>query len=147
MIKRSSLPDHIEPKFNASAKIEQKPKKRPSPVSIRFSDKQLAALAPHTNGQALGPYIKEFVLKGHSVRAKSNNGNSVKDYEVLARLLRGLGQSELRTYLCALHELANNGRFIADEETHGQLRQACADIAAMRNDLVSALGLRERRRE
>lgn len=145
MIKRSSLPDHIEPKFNASAKIGQNPKKRPSPVSIRFSDQQRATLEPHANGQALGPYIKEFVLKEHDVGAKPNSRNTTKDHEMLAQLLRALGQSELRTYLCALHELADAGQFIADEETIDQLRQACADITAMRNDLVTALSLRERR--
>lgn len=146
-MKRSSLPDHIERKFNAAVKNGQKSKKRPSPVSIRFSEEQRAVLEPHADGQALGPYIKEFVLKGHSIGTKPNIRNSAKDYEALARLLRCLGQSELRTYLCALHDLAQAGHFVADKETIDQLRQACSDIAAMRNDLVSALGLRERRNE
>ncbi|MBG6211966.1 hypothetical protein IWQ49_006665 [Labrenzia sp. EL_126] len=144
MMKRSSLPDHIESKFNAAVKGERKRKKRTSPVSIRFSNEQRAALEPYTNGQALGPYIKENVLQGHNVGAKPNNRNTVRDYEALARLLRALGQSELRTHLCALYELADAGQFVADEETIDQLRQASDHIASMRSDLVSALGLRER---
>lgn len=140
MIKRSALPDHIEPGFNRAAKNK---KKRPSPVSIRFSDAQRAALESHTNGQALGPYIKDYVLRGHNAQVRPKNRNPIKNHDALARLLRGLGQSELRTYLCALYELASEGQFTADAETTDKLKQACTDVIAMRSDLVAALGLRE----
>ncbi|WP_305988099.1 hypothetical protein [Roseibium sp. MMSF_3544] len=80
MNKRSSLPDHIEPKFNAAAMNEHGSKKRSSPVSIRFSDEQRAELEQHADGQALGPYIKGCVLRGHSVGLKPNNRISTKDY-------------------------------------------------------------------
>lgn len=141
---RSSFPGYIEPKFNGAAS-KKKPLKRPSPISIRFSEAQLAALESHTNGQALGPYIKDYVLRHHSIEVKPRRRGPIKDYDALARLLRGLGKSELRTYLCALYELANEGQLVADAETIDHLKQACEDITAMRRDLVAALGPREGR--
>lgn len=137
---RSSLPDHIEPKFNGAAK---KPQKRTPPVSIRFSDTQRSELEVRAKGQPLGPYIRNYVLDGHGFERKKRGQNPIKDHQALARVLRALGKSELGTYLCALHQLTNDGQFIADADTIEGLRKACTDITSLRNDLISALGLRE----
>ena len=147
MKKSPSLSMHIEPKFNRAANITKRAHKRPSPISIRFSDCQLKDLERHANGQSIGRYIKDYVLDGHRIRAKSEISGSSKDYEALARLLRVLGQSELRTYLCALYELAKAGQFVTDDETTQGLKKAFIEITAMRNDLIAALGLRARKGE
>ena len=116
-------------------------KKRPSPVSIRFSDEERAFLKPFMHGEAFGPYIKRYVLKGHKIKRKRARIAPSKQDQAIARVLRGLGRSGIAGVLNDLLLAVEEGRLFLDCDDELALRRAACEIASMRNDLVAALGL------
>ncbi|MDJ1008791.1 MAG: hypothetical protein QNJ13_13325 [Paracoccaceae bacterium] len=126
----------------ASAEAKPKPKKRrASPLSIRLSEderSQLQALAGRT---PLGTYVKACLFDGKTPR-KAPKGNSARDYELLARLLAGLGQTDAFRNLDQLVRMAEDGSLDLSDETVQTILAACVCLSAMRGDLVKALGLR-----
>lgn len=126
--------------FAACSSIRSKRSdKRPSPVSIRFSAGEKESLEAAASGEALGPYIKRCVLRQHRIKRKRKA--STRQHETIARTLRGLGASGvygvLHTFILAVEE----GRLRLEKDEEMDLRQAAFDIAAMRDDLMSALDL------
>ena len=63
-------------------------------------------------------------------------------HAALARCLSVLGRSNLARDCNALSRAAQDERIVLDADTAAMLRQACTDIAVMRQELVKALGLR-----
>ncbi|MEL6999794.1 MAG: hypothetical protein AAFP68_16155 [Pseudomonadota bacterium] len=70
----------------------------------------------------------------------------IKDHAALAQVLSALGRSRIARDLETLEWAERDGVLHLDPSTASALRQATADIAAMRQDLVRALGLRAPRR-
>jgi hypothetical protein len=138
-------PDHIEPAFNKVAKSSPKPK-RPSPISIRFSDSQKAKLKIQADGQALGPYIKKIVLQELHNSTANAPRMSTTDFEAYARVLSELGRSNLHMSLRTIADRATKGSLDIDDGVIEAIEGACASIVAMRNDLIAFLGLREGKR-
>ncbi|MEM9763529.1 MAG: hypothetical protein AAF968_13650 [Pseudomonadota bacterium] len=68
----------------------------------------------------------------------------MKDHEALARVLGRLGRSRLYTDLQRLLLAVEEGRVPLEKDMEAELRTACAEITAMRRDLVTALGLKSR---
>ena len=66
---------------------------------------------------------------------------SVNDKDALLRVLGQLGQSRLANNLNQLAKQANLGTLPVTPDTEAELSAAAADIAAMRQILVHALGL------
>ena len=116
-------------------------KKRTPPVSIRFSADERAALLKHTNGEALGPYIKRFVLSRHSAK-RPRRKTPTKQHQAIARTLRGLGGSGVSGVLGSFILAFEEGRLMLNRDEERELRRAMADVTAMRSDLIAALGLR-----
>lgn len=128
-------------KFNKlaspSIKVE---KKREAPFSLRLSFEEKALLRAAANGVPLGAYIKAKLFDEPLEKVRRRNTNPVKDHEALGRLLGSLGQSRLSQNLNQLARASNTGALPVSPEVEAELRQACADVKAMREELLRALG-------
>lgn len=132
----------IKDTFSSSTKTKPSKKKRTPPLSIRFSDEERALLKQRAGSESLSAYIRQRALDGDVTARKTRGRTPIKDHEALARVLSALGRSELHKTLSFIISLSEIGALFFDEEEQDSLRIACADIAAMRSDLVAALGLR-----
>ena len=136
--------------FGASAtgKMQSAPaepnerQERPIYVSLRVTPEEKARLARDAAGMSLSAYVRDRLF-GEAARPRKTRGKfPVKDHEALARVLRALGRSNLAQEFDALSWAADGGSVHLDPESARALHQACADIAAMRRDLITALGLK-----
>lgn len=128
-----------EREFNAvaAAKIKQK---RVPPFSLRLSFEEKALLRAAANGVPLGAYIKAKLFDEPLEKVRRRNTNPVKDHAALGRLLGSLGKSRLSQNLNQLARATNTGALPVSPEVEAELRQACADVKAMREELMRALG-------
>ncbi|UWQ73616.1 hypothetical protein [Leisingera sp. M658] len=117
------------------------PKKREAPFSLRLTFEERAQLEEAANGVPLGAYIKAVLFSQDLQKVRRRNTNPVADHEVLGRVLAALGQSHLSSNLNQLARAVNTGTLPVHPEIESELREACADIAAMRAALIEALGL------
>lgn len=126
--------------FNAVAAAKPKKKPREAPFSLRFTFEQMALLRAAANGVPLGAYIKAKLFDEPLEKVRRRNTNPVKDHETLGRVLGSLGQSRLSQNLNQLAHATNTGSLPVSPEVEAELRQACADVKAMREELMRALG-------
>ncbi len=124
--------------FNAVA--AKRAKKREAPFSLRLSFEEKAALREAANGVPLGAYIKAKLFDEGLEKVRRRNTNPVKDHEALGRVLGSLGASRLSSNLNQLARATNTGALPVSPELEADLKQACADIAAMRAELMRAFG-------
>ena len=117
------------------------PATRAAPVSIRFTANEKQSLEAAAAGEALGPYIKRCVLKQHRVKRKAQPKAQTRQQETIARTLRRLGDTGIYSVLHSLILAVEEERLILDQHQEDDLRHAAIEVMAMRNDLVSALGL------
>lgn len=116
--------------------------KTPAPFSLRLTFEERAKLEEAANGVPLGAYIKAVLFDGGDLSKLRRRGcHPVADYEALGRVLGALGGARLSNNLNQLARAVNTGTLPITSETENELRKACADIAAMRADLITALGL------
>ncbi|MEM8986540.1 MAG: plasmid mobilization relaxosome protein MobC [Pseudomonadota bacterium] len=66
----------------------------------------------------------------------------VADDAALARVLGALGQSRLASNLNQIAKAANQGVLTVTPDLIDELSDACADVRAMRQDLIAALGFK-----
>lgn len=124
---------------NSSAKTN-KPKMLP--FSLRFTAEERAWLDRRTGGKSLAAYIRDQVLGDAVAPRKKALRRPNVDQKALAQALGALGQSRLSSNLNQIAKAANQGTFPVSPELATELSQACSDIAAMRSDLIAALGLK-----
>jgi len=135
----------------ADQNAPKKPKrrKRPAPVAIRVSDEERAALEKARGDQSMNAFLRSQLLAPETgVKLRQPRKSMVEDYELLARVLAALGRSGIPDALDRL-VAAQEGRSgllggSRSAKVDFALQQACADVAAMRRDLVTALGLKPR---
>lgn len=131
----------IKSDFNdqASPKIRKvtKRKKRRSPLTIRLTDEQWEDLEQLSQGISYGAYAKDCMFN----TKRASKRSAVQDYELLARLLAALGQSELFGKLDRLIELSEQGNLNLPKDAEFELGLACACVIEMRDKLIKALGL------
>ena len=128
--------------FSTASERSQNKGKRTPPISIRLNDAERSVLQKHTNGEALGPYIKRFVLSRHNAKRPRRKTPTRQD-QAIARTLRGLGGSGLSGVLGSFLLAFEEGRLMLDRGEEKELRRAMADVTAMRSDLITSLGLRD----
>jgi len=130
--------------LNASPEHNQPNDDTPRPFSLRLSAKQRRVLEVRAGGMPLGEYIRGRLFSG-DLRPEPvrRHPRPVKDHKALAEVLARLGASRLASNLNQLARAANVGALPVTPETEAALRQACADIAAMRAALMRALGFKE----
>ena len=151
-MRRHKLSDYLRPRFTAaaanqvdaspsSAKPNPTPKKRPSPISLRLNQDELAALRKAAVGRSINGYIRERLFGDASPIDVTRP--VAKDCAALARVLGALGKTDVYTNLAAISLALEQGRLRVDKSTESALVEACETVAAMRADLLIALGLRK----
>ncbi|MEO1315806.1 MAG: hypothetical protein AAFW01_04320 [Pseudomonadota bacterium] len=119
---------------------------RPKPlyVSLRVTAEEKARLKKDAAGLSLSDYVRERLF-GSEAKPRTTRGKfPVEDHAALSKLLRALGQSGLARDFEALSWAERDRTLVLDAESAQRLRAACADVAAMRRDLIKALGLQAR---
>ena len=131
----------IGPDFQASA-AKPKPKSEArKPFCIRLSDSERTRLERMAGRRPLGAYSREKLLGEAQEPRKGPKHTPKMDYVLLAKILAALGKSELASSLCLLAVAAESGSLpVTDDVTNG-IKSACADVHAMRLNLMKALGL------
>ncbi len=115
---------------------------RPVYVSLRVTPEEKARLQRDAAGLSISAYVRDRLF-GAAVCSRMTKGKfPVKDHEALAKVLRALGRSGTAQNYQLLSLAVADGTLILDEESNLALRQVCADIAAIRRDLITALGLK-----
>ena len=120
--------------------------KAPPPFSIRFTDDERARLERAAGTLSLAAYIRLKLFEGQDLppgrrRITKKVRQPSAELAVLGQMLSALGQSRLANNLNQIARAANTGTLDLDGDTEAELQRACADIAAMRHDLIRALGL------
>ncbi|MEM9097863.1 MAG: hypothetical protein AAGC79_05005 [Pseudomonadota bacterium] len=139
---------HLSDLFNRSSaenrsKQAKKPKrKRPSPISVRVTDAERAELERRSAGTSLSSFMKECALRKSAMPRRTRGKFPVKDHQALARVLRALGSAPLANRFHRIPLAIEEGRVVVDDDMRKELRGAIEDVAAMRADLVKALGLK-----
>ncbi|MEM8597599.1 MAG: hypothetical protein AAGF76_14170 [Pseudomonadota bacterium] len=72
----------------------------------------------------------------------SKRAGAISDEKALGRVLSAMGRSPQTGTLKGILAACDEGTLVMGPEAEGALRVACANIAAMRADLIQALGLR-----
>lgn len=115
--------------------------RRPSPLSIRLTAEERAALEARAAGLPLGAYIKSAAL-GDAAPLVRQSRAPIRDAQALSRVLALLGRSHLSSNLNQLAKAAHMGALPVTEDVEKALREACADVRLMRVFLLAALGIK-----
>jgi len=111
------------------------------PFSLRLSFEERAQLEQEAACMPLGRYIRSKVLDGKAGPRRTRGKFPVKDHEALGRVLGALGSSRLSSNVNQLARAVNTGSLPVTQETKAAIKQACREIAQIRQDLLAALGL------
>ncbi|EMB0804809.1 TPA: hypothetical protein ACSQFP_000965 [Pseudomonas aeruginosa] len=117
-------------------------RKTPPPFSLRLSWEERAQLEEEARCMPLGAYIRERLFNGSSPPPRRRKNRPVKDQQALAKVLGELGRSQLSSNLNQLAKATHTGALPVAKEIEAELLGACETVRAIRNDLMSALGLR-----
>ena len=133
--------------FRASAEARpSKRRKRAAPFSLRLTPDERARLERDAGETPLATYIKFRLFNGvpdfASYRPRPPGGRPATDTKLIAKLLAALGDARLSSNLNQLAKHANMGTLDVSKDTEKELLAACAEVHAMRRDLVAALGLK-----
>ncbi len=112
------------------------------PFCIRLSDGERAVLERKAGNKSLGAYSREKLLGEVQEPRKGPKHSPKIDYVLLGKILAALGKSELASSLCLLAVAAESGSLPVTEDIAEGLKTACADVRAMRRDLIKALGIK-----
>lgn len=114
--------------------------KRASPISLRLNEEERAQLERDAAGMSVSAYIRDRLFGDGASQRKTRGKFPVKDHKTLAQVLSALGRSGIARDLDALRSASAAGGLDAAQAR--VLNRACDDVAAMRRDLVAALGLK-----
>jgi len=133
--------------FSSAAAPELAKTKSPPPFSIRFTDEERAQLNRDAGTLSLAAYMRlklfadcENTPKLRKLTRKIAQPSA--ELAVLGHMLGGLGKSRLASNLNQIAKAANMGALPVTPELEGELSEACADVRAMRQSLVAALGIK-----
>jgi hypothetical protein len=105
---------------------------------LRLTAEERATLDRLAGRRPLGDYIRDSLLGEEQHKRRVSRRPQV-DEKQLALVLAELGRSRLSSNLNQLAKSANRGTLPVSRDVAGELREACW---AMRNALISALGLK-----
>lgn len=117
------------------------PKSVPAPFSIRFSREERDELERRAGTKPLGTFIRESLLGDLAVGRRSYRKPRIDD-EKAAALLAVFGQSRIPANINQLAKRANAGTLDISDETERLLQEAAMAVLAMREALLTALGLK-----
>ncbi len=140
--KQSLQPVFLE---KSSARLDRKPNKRPSPLSIRLTVSERSELERLASGKSLAGYVRQRLFdNSNTVRKPRMRKPTVHDHKSLARVLRALGAADAIKTIGDLRIAYDDSILLLSGEAELAVLHACSDINAMRQDLTSALGLKRR---
>ncbi|MBO6553727.1 MAG: hypothetical protein JJ926_12870 [Roseitalea sp.] len=113
--------------------------KRPAPLSLRLTSCERRSLEKLAGDQPLGRFIKERVFADAPA---SRPAEIVDRFELLARLLAALGESEVFANLDRIAKAVEAGNLELSHQERQQIALACLLVLEMRDDLIRALGLK-----
>jgi len=132
----------ITPTFNAAASSIAQKRKTSPPFSLRLSFEERAMLERMAGTQPLGAFIRKRLF-GDQARPRSlHQRRPGADREAIGKALGALGGSRLASNMNQIAKAAHMGALPVGPELSDDLKRACADIAAMRQALMQALGKR-----
>jgi hypothetical protein len=132
----------VIPDFSEAAGRPTK-RKKASPFSLRLTFEERARLEREAGNLPLGAYIKLKALSGAPVpEYQTRSCRAVRDPEAMGQLLALLGRARLANNLNQLAHAANTGSLPVTPDTLTAIREACAEVAFMRQELLRALGQR-----
>ena len=108
-------------------------------VTVRLTAAEKQRLDREAAGESTSAYVRDRLFEG-SKRAKASY--SIADQKALAQVLRALAQSNLALDLDAICHASETGELPITDALSARLHVACEDVAAIRKDLIRALGLR-----
>lgn len=130
----------LSPRFDGAAASNPAKAAYPPPFSIRLTPEERARLDVLRGNKSLSAYIREQLFGDDAAPRKRTGNSPVQDTEALGRVLGALGQSRLSSNLNQLAKAVNTGSLPVTPETESDLADACRDVAAIRADLLRALG-------
>ncbi|HTU13198.1 MAG TPA: plasmid mobilization relaxosome protein MobC [Allosphingosinicella sp.] len=117
-------------------------KRRAAPFSMRLTPEERARLERASGEQAISAHIKRLLFPDVEQPRRARTRSPLKDKSALAEVLACLGASRIANNLNQLAKHANEGNFYFDRETKAAIYSACEDIRAMRQLLMTALGMK-----
>jgi len=132
----------LPPKEAFRTACENRPK-RPPVYSLRFTWEERALLEKACIGEPWSAYIRRKVFDEAASPRKRRKAAPSVDQQAISRILASLGNSRLSSNLNQIAKAANMGALPVTPDLTAELEGACADISAMRSDLIAALGLKE----
>lgn len=136
----STLGRNFNEVSQARAETENQHSKYPPPFSIRFTFEERARLDALRGRQSLAAYIRECLFGDDAAPRKKPGNSPVVHAEALARVLGALGASRLSSNLNQLAKAVHMGTLPVTPETEEELQAACAEVKALRSNLMRALG-------
>lgn len=138
-----AAPQNLTESFaNQSKPPKPAKRKRSAPISLRLTEAEHARLARDAAGMPINGYVRDRLFGGDGKRPSKRGLAPVKDYEALAQVLSALGRSNLHRNIGTIAEAVRGGTIHLCPDVECSVSEACAHIAAMRRDLVRALGLK-----
>ncbi len=119
-----------------------KKKKRPAPLSIRVSDEERARLKREAAGGSVHGYVRDRLFGPAASKSIRVRRARIADDEALGRVLGALGRARLSSNLNQIAKAAHIGALPVTPELLAEIQAACAELRAMRQDLMTALGKR-----
>ncbi|MBL4726936.1 MAG: hypothetical protein JKY83_09750 [Rhizobiaceae bacterium] len=134
----------IKSEFSVQATLDAKTEKekRPPPLSLRLSNGEREELERLANGQSLSGYIRQSIFENSiSIKTIRTRKPPIQDYKMLARVLRALANADTISAITDIGKMDANLAPMSSE-LEIAVQRACTDIANMRQQLITALGLR-----
>lgn len=116
-------------------------KKPPSPFPLRLNADQRTLLETRANGRPLGEYIKDMLFSEQRSPVRTS-GMVIGDYQLFAKALALLGESELAQSVSALAEALESGSLPFTQEIVGEIQECAQSIFTLRDTFIQALGLK-----
>lgn len=112
------------------------------PFSLRLTAEEHQLLKDAAGSTSMASFVRSRLFDEKAKPRKKRGLRPIKDREALARVLGQLGRSEISANLRSLSEAAQSGCLIVDASIVADLSEACADVAAMRQNIMQALGIK-----
>lgn len=115
---------------------------KPAPFSLRLTFEERAVLERMAGDKPLGAFIRKQLFGDSAAPRTLHQRKPGPDKKALAQALSALGQSRLSSNMNQIAKAAHLGTLPLGPDLEDELSTACADIRAMRDALIRALGLK-----
>ena len=114
---------------------------RPAPFSLRLTPQERAELERLAGDMSLSAFIKDRVFDPDNPHPRRRRRRSVADHKALAQAMAMLGSSRLSQNMNQLAKATHTGNLPLPDQVARELERGCADIRAIREMLMRALGI------